>query len=251
MRLTFITALAAFAAVLTAGFATPSVAQADCAAPTYVHDDGGVGRGGTISVTGMFWGDDCHDTGPPPPGEGRLGLPLTDLEVVFVQDGTEILVATGNADEFYAFEVDVVVPAELDPGLVSVEVRFEEMVGLDETSGPLRVNRKEPLDSPSDVVEFGPEEQAVPADATPAGGTQAPPPNNPATTPAPSSTVEPPANTEPAASEPTTSTAPLTTEATDSDGGGGSALPWLVGAGVLAALGAGGAVAYRRRHSVS
>ena len=67
-------------------------------------------------MTGSGFGDNCYDTGPPPAGEGYLGKPLTEIEVVFVQGDRQTVVARGAADDGYAFEIDVVVPAASVPG---------------------------------------------------------------------------------------------------------------------------------------
>ena len=44
----------------------PSVAGADCAGPTIDHQGGEVSPGSTVVVEGLWWGDNCYDTGPPP-----------------------------------------------------------------------------------------------------------------------------------------------------------------------------------------
>ena len=224
-----ITAWAGLTLAAGATFGLSSMASADCGGPSIDYDGGTVRRGTTVTVTGIWWGDDCHDTGPPPPGEGNLGLPLTDIEVYVVQDAGEILVARGNADASYGFEVEVAVPADLEPGAVTIEARAGVFMSADISSNPLRIGPAEPVEVREEVAEFGPAEQAVPADATPPGtdpeGTDLPATGPPSTEPPPSGT----------------------SEAADDSGDGGSAAPWLVGAGLVALAGVGGAVWYRRR----
>ena len=101
---------------------------AACLGPSIEYESGAVRRGGTVTVTGSGFGDNCYDTGPPPAGEGYLGKPLTEIEVVLVQSDRQTVVARGAADEGYAFEIDVVVPVGSFPG----EAR---LLALDEATG--------------------------------------------------------------------------------------------------------------------
>jgi len=234
-----ITAWAGLTLAAGATFGLSSMASADCGGPSIDHDGGTVRRGTTVTVTGIWWGDDCHDTGPPPPGEGNLGLPLTDIEVYVVQDTGEILVARGNADASYGFEVEVTVPADLEPGAVTIEARAGVFMSADISSNPLRIGPAEPVEVREEVAEFGPADQAVPADATPPG-------TDPVASEPPGTASEGtdlPA-TGPPSTEPPSSGTP---EATDDSDDGGSAAPWLVGAGLVALAGVGGTVWYRRR----
>ena len=75
-----------------------------------------------LTITGQYFGDDCLDTGTVPPGVGALGNPLTGLAIVIDQGEREFLVATGSADSDYSFQVDVVVPSELEPGEASMSI---------------------------------------------------------------------------------------------------------------------------------
>jgi hypothetical protein len=77
------------------------------------HD---VVRGGEVIATGKGWGDNCYDAGPPPDGEGVLGRPVTDIEIVVVQGDKEWVVATVDADENYRFTSPVNVPQDVAPG---------------------------------------------------------------------------------------------------------------------------------------
>lgn len=98
------------------------IAQADCIGPTFSHTGGDVAHGELITVTGYGFGDNCYDTGPPPPGEGSLGKPLVGIEVYVDQGGERHLVAVGNADQDYAWEVQIPVPAVLDVGDTQIVV---------------------------------------------------------------------------------------------------------------------------------
>lgn len=75
-------------------------------------------------VVGSAWGDNCYDAMDPPLGEGVLGKPIDEIDVYIVQGDREWLVATGAADDEYAFETVVVVPIDLDPGDAVVEARW-------------------------------------------------------------------------------------------------------------------------------
>lgn len=94
--------------------ATPSAA--DCSGPLLGRDQVTVDRGDTVTVEGTNWGDACYDTGPPPEGEGVLGVPRDHIEIVVVQGDRTIVVARGAADDRYAFSVEVPVPTSLEPG---------------------------------------------------------------------------------------------------------------------------------------
>src|SRR5215218_4330045 len=79
-------------------------AGADCSSPTIEYPAGPVDRSQAITVTGSGFGDNCYDTGPPPPGQGALGRPRDGIEIVITQAGDEHLVAQGGADAEYGFE---------------------------------------------------------------------------------------------------------------------------------------------------
>src|SRR5262245_38190884 len=83
-------------AVVTGDASTPVAATAvRCVGPAVVVEPAEVPAGGTVTVRGTGFGDDCHDTGPPPAGEGLLGKPLQDIEVYVEQGGRGDLVAAG------------------------------------------------------------------------------------------------------------------------------------------------------------
>lgn len=121
--MTFFRTLVAVAVAVATLTMTPGPASAGCSGPTIEYEGGSIERDRTVQMIGAAWGDNCYDTGPPPEGEGVLGEPATDIEIFFVQQGVEHLVATGNADKDYEFKVDVPVPDELEPGPVELVVR--------------------------------------------------------------------------------------------------------------------------------
>ncbi|MCB0971902.1 MAG: hypothetical protein KDA97_10390 [Acidimicrobiales bacterium] len=102
--------------------ASPSAAS--CTGPALQRGEVTVDRGDTVTVTGVGWGDNCYDTGPPPEGEGVLGVPHDGIELVVVQGDRTIVVAEGTAGEDYGFSVDVPVPTSLDPGPARVQARL-------------------------------------------------------------------------------------------------------------------------------
>lgn len=137
-------------------------AGADCSGPTIEYDAGPVDRGQEITVTGTAFGDNCYDTGPPPAGEGLLGRPLTDIAVVITQDGVDHVVAEGNADDDYEFQVSVVVPAELAPGEARVQASGAPGIpAFDLTDQPLVVSDADASAIGAlEVVAFGPDGEA-------------------------------------------------------------------------------------------
>ena len=151
--------LAAAAAVVAVGLGA-SPAGADCAGPTVTHDLGTFDRGAAVTVTGIAFGDNCYDTGPPPLGEGVLGKPQSDISVFVVQGGEEHLLAEGAADAEYQFTVEVVLPAALAPGNADVVVRYADGAEAYEPDAALiTVSDAEPSDpAAAEVVSFGPVE---------------------------------------------------------------------------------------------
>jgi hypothetical protein len=84
------------------------------------HD---VGRGETVTVSGTAWGDSCYDTGPPPAGEGALGVPVPEITVVLVQGAREWELWTGAANADYVFSADVTVPGDASAGVATLGAR--------------------------------------------------------------------------------------------------------------------------------
>jgi len=131
----------------------PGPAMADCVGPNIEHDAGSVDRDGTVHVVGSTWGDNCYDTGPPPPGESTIGRPVTGIEVLLVQGGVEHLVAMGDADGQFGFVVDVPVPDKLEPGPVKVVARSAMNVNTyNATSEPLVVSERPPSGEGDDAI---------------------------------------------------------------------------------------------------
>jgi hypothetical protein len=142
--------------------------SADCSGPTIAHDVGSIDRDGTVQVIGSGWGNNCYDTGPPPEGEGVLGKPVTGIKIFLVQDGVEHLVATGNADTKYEFEVDVPVPDDLEPGPIELVARSDlDMNTFDRTPEQMVVSERPPTGASDDApVRFGATEpEPAPNDA--------------------------------------------------------------------------------------
>ena len=143
--------------VLAAGtlLSQATTARADCAGPTISYPGGEVRRGTTLTVIGTFWGDNCYDTGPPPDGEGTLGLPIEDIEIL-VSQGDQVVVARGSADADYAFEVNVTIPGSLSPGPVEVIARWDASPAVNATEEPLVISSQPPLTDAQVVATFGP-----------------------------------------------------------------------------------------------
>ncbi len=94
-----------------------------------------------------------------------LGNALTDIDIVFVTDDVEILVASGNADGRYQFEVEIAVPTGLGQDGFTIETRPESYV---ETPQPMTIGGSAEATAESvepEVISFGPEERAIPEEA--------------------------------------------------------------------------------------
>jgi hypothetical protein len=134
--------------------ATQEVA-ASCPESTLQFKPTRVARGGVLTITGKNLGDDCLDTGTVPPGVGPLGNPLTGLAVVINQGALEFVVATGSADGDYAFQVEVVVPAGLEPGEATVNLLAGD--GRLAATTPLVISAVAPRGSAeAPIATFGP-----------------------------------------------------------------------------------------------
>ena len=112
-----------FVGMMAAGLVSAPPASADCPGPSMSFSPQDVDRGGEVTVTGEAWGDNCYDTGPPPNGEGVLGRPATDIEIVLTQGDTEWVLGTVDADNQYGFEKQMVVPADASPGEAQLNAR--------------------------------------------------------------------------------------------------------------------------------
>jgi len=114
---------AALGAVMAAApVVAPMPVAANCIGPMLEEVDGSVGRGRVFELRGGGWGDDCHDTGERPAGEGELGVPLQDLPIRFEQEGRTWELGSVDADDAYVVRAEVVVPVDAHPGRASVTV---------------------------------------------------------------------------------------------------------------------------------
>ncbi len=129
-------------------------ADASCSGPRLEFETGPVVRGETVTVTGAAYGDNCYDTGPPPAGEGVLGDPLEEIEVLLVQDDQRIVVARGAANEDYEFQVDVTVPPMLHPGAAEVVVEADGIVTSNGSNGPILISDDPPAGQDQPVALF-------------------------------------------------------------------------------------------------
>jgi hypothetical protein len=153
----------ALAAVVTGAEA----AIADCLGPTVSHDGGDLSHGDQLTVSGIGFGDSCFDTGPPPPGQGSLGMPLHGIEVYLAQEDQLHLVATGNADQDYGWEVPISIPPVLDVGEVEVIVMSGGSEAFQENSDTIWVLSERVEGASTTVVTFGPSEVADPEPGRP------------------------------------------------------------------------------------
>jgi hypothetical protein len=151
----------------TAPPATDQSTVANCPVPVVKFRPVRVARGGKITITGTNFGD-CLSSGSVP-APGPLGSPLTGLDISIVQDANEVVVATGSADDNYAFQVEVVVPAGLTPGKATLNVLAGD---ARMTIAPtLVISNASPIgSSDTTVATFGP----PPSDTVPDGTLPAP-----------------------------------------------------------------------------
>jgi hypothetical protein len=136
MRRMFGVVVLGLLAALTMALGAPD-AGADCMGPTLrVNPAGGPG-GSTVTVTGDYFGTNCYDTGPPPLGQGYLGLPQTGIAITFTDAaGAPTTLATVDAGPQYHFQVEVQIPADAATGAGtfqaggSLDVPFEVSGGV-------------------------------------------------------------------------------------------------------------------------
>jgi hypothetical protein len=106
---------------LVAGFALATPSAADCGGPTITVAPTSGPPGAALTITGTGFGDNCYDTGPPPPGEGVLGNPLQDVEIGFIDAaGVRTVLGVVDADDEYEVTLDATVPAGATPGPASI-----------------------------------------------------------------------------------------------------------------------------------
>lgn len=97
-------------------FVAAPVASADCSGPSLSVIPTSAGAGQAVTIHGQYFGTNCYDTGPPPPGQGFLGEPATGVGVYFGQGESTTPLTTVDADADYEFSVEVTVPADAVPG---------------------------------------------------------------------------------------------------------------------------------------
>src|SRR6185436_1305451 len=131
------------------------VVAADCMGPTITGPSTSVDRGQTTTIEGAAFGDSCYDTGPPPPGQGVLGRPVTDIELVITQGSTDIVVARGDADAHLGFSVEIVVPPSLAPGAATLSARSARPAGV-AAPRALTISTAPAVAGEQSVVTFGP-----------------------------------------------------------------------------------------------
>ena len=135
---------------------TATPASADCAGPTVEHEVGVFDHGDDFTISGYGWGDNCYDTGPPPEGEGDLGNPYQDIDLLLRSGDVDVLIAQGAASENYDFEVTVTLPTELPAGPFHVVARVDGWGELDDITPDLATHQI--LDEKfvlTNVVSFG------------------------------------------------------------------------------------------------
>lgn len=109
--------------ILLAGLFSAPPASANCVGPSMSFSPQAVDRGAEVTATGQGWGDNCYDTGPPPEGEGVLGRPVSDIEIVLTKGEREWVLATVDADAEYGFQERVVIPPAATPGEALLNAR--------------------------------------------------------------------------------------------------------------------------------
>jgi len=152
------------------GLAIAPAGAAGCVEPALTQRvlenvEAGEAAGGgvqVIAVSGRGFGDDCHDTGSPPEGEGVLGTPIAGLALLVIADDQRVVVAEGSADASYGFDVTVRVPHALLAGSARLSVEAE---GLLLASGPTLGTIQGPVAdrpiAPPTTVRFGPDRGAA------------------------------------------------------------------------------------------
>jgi|GEM_PF-2296820 len=156
----FLVAISAIALPHQVGAAVDSA----CASPSLSIDTKTVTVEGELLVTGQNFGTKCYDEETPPLGEGVLGLPNQDIEIVMTQSDAAILVARGNAGNDYNFVVTVKLPPEFTTGVLTVTARYmvADSVEFSEFTYPSDIvvtaadGSPETMESGS-IASFGPE----------------------------------------------------------------------------------------------
>jgi hypothetical protein len=110
-------AAAVLSAVLLVAGPGVEVAAANCMGPQLTVAPSTAPPGGSVTVMGSLFGNDCNDSGGPGPA---LGQPLEDIEVWIRLGDAEKQVALVDAGPGYDFAVQVVVPSSLGTGAGTV-----------------------------------------------------------------------------------------------------------------------------------
>jgi hypothetical protein len=106
-------------------------AEASCIGPTISLRAKAAAPAAALVVDGLGWGTACHDVGPPPSGEGPLGVPQTGIPIHFVDaDGERTRLGTVDAGDDYGFRLAVAVPEDAAVGVASVEAPGTRPVAL-------------------------------------------------------------------------------------------------------------------------
>jgi len=102
----------------------PVTANASCVGPMLNVAPAAVPRGGTLTVSGIGFGDDCIDNVMPPETAGSLGDPMKGMQIVIGRDGESVVLGDADAGEDYAFRVEVALPEQVQLGDNYVVVRM-------------------------------------------------------------------------------------------------------------------------------
>jgi hypothetical protein len=136
-------------------------AAADCIGPTIEIAQRELAPGGAIKVLGSGWGDECYDTGPPPDGEGVLGVAVKGIEIFVVQGDREWLIAAGTADARYGFTATATVPSDVTRGAARVQARSRLGVAYSSNPNFVVIDAAVPAAVGTKVVPLGPSAAAL------------------------------------------------------------------------------------------
>ncbi len=162
-------ALLAVVVAVSAGPMWARPASADCAGPM-LRPVAPVVRGDALVIHGEAFGDNCYDTGPPPDGEGALGVPVPDVELSIAQGDGEVVVARGAADADYRFQVEVMVPPRLSPGPARLIARWGDGRTAEQAFEVLADPPTQEPPGTTPVEPFGPDPSTSASTTAPGGG---------------------------------------------------------------------------------
>jgi len=158
--------MSAILALSTAAVLAAPEAQAACVGPAISAT---ISTDGALVVRGSGFGTECYDANVPPDGEGALGPPARDITVVVRQFDVEFLVARGDAETDYTFQVEVTDPPPM-VGDVGVEARFANQEGFSSyliATDEVNLPESQSVTAGTKVVNFA--DQATGVDENPAG----------------------------------------------------------------------------------